>query len=107
MLAPPIVKFKQVLRPESHLSDDFAVRTGKLPPSYDQPAFIYHGGPRLHQLHRPEFPVPPRWELSTVPPRPTIYFNRVGLDPDLPLTRLPVHNPQTAFTLFPFFTQRL
>jgi hypothetical protein len=34
----------------------------------------------------------PRWELSTIPPRPTIYFNRVELDPDLPLTRLPIHN---------------
>jgi hypothetical protein len=28
-----------------------------------QPAFIYHGGPRLHQLHRPELRYH-RWELS-------------------------------------------
>jgi hypothetical protein len=32
------------------------------------------------------------------------YSNRVRLNPDLPLTRLPVHNSQTVFTLFPFFT---
>src|SRR5271169_2995555 len=29
------------------------------------------------------------------------------MDPDLPLTRLRVHNPQTVFSLFPFSTQRL
>src|SRR5271155_1060453 len=34
----------------------------------------------------------PRWELSIVPPRPAIYSNRVGMNPDLPLTRLPAHN---------------
>jgi hypothetical protein len=36
-------------------------------------------------------PEPPyaRWELSTVPPRPIIYFNRVGLEPDLPSLRCP------------------
>ena len=36
-------------------------------------------------------------ELSTVPPRPTTYPNRDGVDPDLPLTRLPVHNPPDRF----------
>jgi hypothetical protein len=36
-------------------------------------------------------PRTPRWELSIVPPRLTIYPNRVGTDLDLPLTRLPLH----------------
>src|SRR2546423_2746480 len=45
----------------------------------------------------PRTPRTPRWELSTVPPRPTIYSNRVGMDPDLPLTRLPVHNLPDCF----------
>jgi Transposase IS4 len=48
-----------------------------------------------------------RWELATVPPRPITRSNRVGLEPDLPLTGLPVHLSQTVYTLFLFFTQRL
>jgi hypothetical protein len=48
-------------------------------PSPGQPPFIYHDGPRLHQLHRRG--------LSIAPPR-------------LPLTRLPAHKPQTICTLF-------
>jgi hypothetical protein len=45
------------------------------------------------------------WELVTVPPRPTIHSNRVGLEADLPLTRLalvrlPVHNSQTVYICF-------
>jgi len=32
---------------------------GKPQPSLGQPALIYHAGPGLHQLHRPEIPVPP------------------------------------------------
>ena len=39
----------------------------------------------------------PCWELSIIPPRPTIYPNRVGMNPDLPLIRLPVHNPPSCF----------
>jgi hypothetical protein len=39
----------------------------------------------------------PRWELSTIPPRPTIYSDQVGMEPDLPLTRPPVHNPPDCF----------
>src|SRR2546421_1268808 len=101
-------------------SDDFAVQLtvyGKLLPS--QPASVYHGGPWLYLLHRPEppyacrdyrpsrprlprrtltLPAPPTPPsraprrlpgLSTVPPRLTIYPNRVGLEPSFPLTRLP------------------
>jgi len=64
---------------------------------------------RLHPAWRTQAPPtppsraprPPRWELSTVPPRPTIYSNRVGIDPDLPLTRLPVHNPPDCFHSVP------
>jgi hypothetical protein len=32
---------------------------GKLLLSHSQPALIYHGVPRLHQLHHPELPVLP------------------------------------------------
>jgi hypothetical protein len=53
--------------------------------------------PRLPRrtLTLPAPPAPPSRapvrlpELSTVPPRLTIYSNRVGLEPSLPLTRLP------------------
>jgi hypothetical protein len=51
-------------------------------------------------------PAPPsespyhRWELSIVLPRLIIYSNRVGLEPNLPLTRLLTHNPQTVYTYF-------
>jgi hypothetical protein len=50
-------------------------------PSLGQPAFIYHGGLKVHQLRVPR----------------TAAGNR--LEPDLPLTRLPIHNPQTVCTL--------
>jgi hypothetical protein len=49
--------------------------------SLGQPAFIYHGGLKVHQLRVPR----------------TAAGNR--LEPDLPLTRLPIHNPQTVCTL--------
>src|ERR1700722_2128878 len=55
-------------------------------PATANPAFIWHGGLRLHQLHRPELPVPPVGII--VPPCPIIHSNRIGLEPDLPLTRL-------------------
>src|SRR5580692_1313604 len=76
--------------------------------------------PRPTHLHLPRRtlvppapPAPPsespyhRWELSIVLPRLIIYSNRVGLEPNLPLTRLLTHSPQTVCTLFPFFTQCL
>jgi hypothetical protein len=47
------------------------------------------------------------WEPSIVPLHLIIYSNRVGLESDMPRTRLPVHKPQTACALFSFFTQRL
>src|SRR5271163_2805145 len=72
--------------------------------------------PRPTRLHLPRRtlapPAPPcespyhRWELSIVPPRLIIYSNRVGLEPNLPLTRLLTHNPRLS-ALFPFFTQHL
>jgi hypothetical protein len=42
-----------------------------------------------------------RRELSIFPSRPTIYSNRVEMSPDLPLTRLPVHNPPDCFHSVP------
>jgi hypothetical protein len=48
-----------------------------------------------------------RWELSIVPLRLIIYSNRVGLEPNLPLTRLLTPEPQTVCNLFAFFMQRL
>jgi hypothetical protein len=53
-----------------------------------------------------EFP-PHHYELSIVPPRLIIYSNRVGLEPNLPLTRLPTHYPPAICILFPFFAQHL
>src|SRR5271155_4016125 len=79
---------------------------GKLLPSHGQPALVHHGGPRLHLLHRPSSPYS-RWELSTVPPRPTIYSNRVGMDPDpdLPLTLL--YRSSCWSTPFPLLRSQL
>jgi hypothetical protein len=70
-------------------------RYGKLLPSPANPPFIYHGGPRLHQLHRPELPVPPLGTIdrSASPyhlPQPS--WVGPGPAPD----RLPVHNSQTV-----------
>jgi len=86
--------------------DDFAVRTVNSCQATASPPSSTTADPGSTCSTAPSSPYS-RWELSTVPPRPTIYSNRVGMDPDLPLTRLRVHNPQTVFSLFPFFTQRL
>src|SRR5271156_2395311 len=86
--------------------DDFAVRTVNSCQATASPPSSTSADPGSTCSTAPSSPYS-RWELSTVPPRPTIYSNRVGMDPDLPLTRLRVHNPQTVFSLFPFFTQRL
>ena len=67
------------------------------------PAFIYHGGPWFHQLHRAS-PRTTCWELLSVPPRLIIYSNRVGSEPNLPLTGLLTHNPHTVCTVSVLYT---
>src|SRR5271155_5797226 len=39
----------------------------------------------------------PAGSYRSFPPPPAIYSNRVGMNPDLPLTRLPIHNPLDCF----------
>src|SRR5277367_1482960 len=72
------------------------IRGGVRPYFLTVRAFIHHGRPCSTCSTVPGSPYP-RWELSIVPPRPTIYSNRVGMNSDLPLTRLPVHNPSDCF----------
>src|SRR5271155_1632080 len=76
--------------------DDFAVRTVNSCQATASPPSSTTADPGSTCSTAPSSPYS-RWELSTVPPRPTIYSNRVGMDPDLPLTRLPVHNPPDSF----------
>jgi len=66
--------------------------------------------PRPTRLHLPQRGLAPpaplsespyhRWELSIIPPHLIVCFNRVRLEPNLPLTRLLRHNFQTVCTLF-------
>src|SRR5271156_4249236 len=93
MVPPAVYSVERLI-----LSDDFAVRTANPRQATANPPSSTTAGPGSTV---PGFSYP-RWESSTVPPRPAIYSNRFGLDPDPPLTRLPAHNSQTVFTLFPF-----
>src|SRR5271155_5770652 len=86
--------------------DDFAVRTVNSCQATASPPSSTTADPGSTCSTAPSSPYS-RWELSTVPPRPTIYSNRVGMDPDLPLTRLPVHNPPRLFSLCFRSSQRL
>jgi len=57
---------------------------GKLLLSHGQPAFIRHGGPRPHLLHRPE---PPRTAVGNYRSFRSIwtYSSRIRLESDMPL----------------------
>jgi hypothetical protein len=90
------------------LSDDFARTTGawyRQTPAKPRPARLSSttADPGSTSSTVPSSPCH-RWELSTIPPRPIIYSNQVGLEPE---QRLPVHNSQTVYILFLIFTQRL
>jgi hypothetical protein len=58
MLAPSIVKFKRVLQPESHLSNDFAVRTANSRQATANPPSSTTADPGSTSSNRPELPVP-------------------------------------------------
>src|SRR3989440_1263418 len=76
-------------------SDDFAVQLtvyGKLLPS--QPASVYHGGPWLYLLHRPE---PPYACRDYRPSRPRLPRRTLTLPaPSAPLSRAPVRLPELS-----------